>query len=293
MVIETTTPKLNLRVPATGQDTRVGASADADENGAGIWRCGWSGWRAASTEAPQPSPPALADQLPPVSGGKLALNCNLEWRGRQTRRKSVLIEKGTTIINFTLLWVFLPVLLYVAPTSLRAQRDKPTIVVSMYFVSEKVACPPNGYDESGGQTLACRQLTFEDLEQMTSQRIARRVQQSIPPEQLRLGRSLMYSLEAFSEDCPINTPCTDQPERRYSIVLAFEVKGAQDFDGYEITIRRIPPSDSRFEGYSRSGILSDRGRWINHQRADVFLPSNGVRWVLQLGEWNWNLGTEP
>ena len=155
-------------------------------------------------------------------------------------------EKMTNVTSLTFWSVALPFLLCAAPTSLYAQGERPNILVSMYFVGEKIACPPDGYDESGRQTRTCRQqLTFDDLDEMTNQRVATPVQQSIPPEQLRLGLSLFDSIEAFSDDCTVDEPCKDQPERRYSIVLAFEiVEDPRNFDGHEIAIRRVLPSRS-------------------------------------------------
>ena len=204
-----------------------------------------------------------------------------------------MMEKTNDVTSLTFWSVALPLLLCVTPMSVHAQGARPNVFVSMYFVGERVACPPDGYDESGRGTRTCRrQLTFDALEELTEQGIATPVQQSIPPEQLRLGASLLDSIEAFSDDCTIDTPCTEQPERRYSIVLAFEVDGVQDFDGHEIEIRRVLPGTSQFNEYTSSGNLSEQGRWINHQRADIFLPSYGVRWELQLDEWTWNLGTE-
>ena len=183
-------------------------------------------------------------------------------------------------------------LLWPTAASLQAQEARPDVVVSMYFVGEKVACPPDGYPDADEESTRsrCPTWTFSDLADLSRQ--ATPVQQSIPPEQLQLGQALLDSIEAFSDDCTIAVPCADEPDRRYSIVLAFEVNDLRDFRGQEIAIRRLLPDRSRLPKYSASGELSQRGRWINHQRADIFLPSYSVRWELQIGEWRWNLGTE-
>ena len=201
------------------------------------------------------------------------------------------IQKRSNATGFAPLGIVLPLLVCSAATTLRAEDEQPNIALSMYFVSEKVACSPHGYGEPG-QPYNCPDLTFTFLEKMVSQGVATPVQQSIPPERLRLGRSLFDSVDAFSDDCTISAPCADEPERRYAIILAFEFSDAPRFSGQTIEITRNPPMDSPFEPYSRKGKLSERGRWINHQRADVFLPSHGVRWALRLGDWTWNLGTE-
>ena len=175
----------------------------------------------------------------------------------------------------------------ITPILLQGQSDKPNVAVSMYFVEEIVACSPNGYPESDGEAGSCPPLTFEDLERMTSPGMATPVQRSIPPEQVNLGTSLLDHVESFSDDCPITAPCANDPQRRYSIILAFEVMGTDNLQGHDIQLRR---TSSPFGSYSASGTLSERGRWINHQRADAFLPSNRVRWELRIGEWTWNLG---
>lgn len=200
-------------------------------------------------------------------------------------------KSNPAIIHFVALSIVLPLSARTVPASFGTQDPRPNVVVSMYFVGEKLVCPPDGYDGSG-ETSECPELTFEWLESMVSRGIAKPVQRNIPPAQIRLGKSLFDSVEAFSEDCTIEAPCADQPDRRYAIILAFEVSDARRSAGKRIEVERVPPRDSRFEEYSASGRLSERGRWLNHQRADVFLPSYDVRWVLQLGDWTWNFGTQ-
>ena len=123
---------------------------------------------------------------------------------------------------------------------------------------------------------------------MVADGMTRTVQQRIPPERLRLGERLLDSIDAFVDECPIVEPCLNA-SRRYSVILAFEVA---DLVNQGITLTRVSP-DNQFPAYSVSGELSPQGRWINHQRADTFLPSYGVRWQLEIGPWSWSLGTEP
>ena len=184
--------------------------------------------------------------------------------------------------------------MWTTSASLQAQDDKPTVVVSLYFVGETVACPPEGYPDlstpGSPATRRCDPLTFGDLEDLA--RMAMSVQQSIPPERLRLGQNLLDSIEAYATACPAAAPCMD-PKRRYSVVLVFEVSGVADVGGHAIALRRVPPGNSEIPALSASGALSDQGRWISQQRADAFLPAYGMRWVLQVGEWTWVLGTGP
>ena len=179
--------------------------------------------------------------------------------------------------------------LCVVPTFGHAQAEKPEVTVSMYFASETDACPPSGYRASAAEAQSsCRSLTFDNLEAMVADGTTRTVQQRIPPERLRLGERLLDSIDAYVDECPIREPCLDA-SRRYSIILTFEVA---DVVNREITITRVPPEDSQVPPYSFRGELSPQGRWIDHQRADTFLPSYRVRWRLEIGQWTWRLGTE-
>lgn len=180
------------------------------------------------------------------------------------------------------------VFLCITPSSLPAQIERPEVLVSLYFVGEVEACRPAGYPSGMETSVRCEPLTFEDLEAMVRRPEVTRVQHGIPPEQLRLGEELLDSIDAYRDDCPLTRPCS-HPSRRYVVILAFEVDVSDPVD-YEITIRREPPRGSRVEPYSATGALSGRGRWINHQRADVFLPAYGVRWRLDIGSWSWDLG---
>lgn len=178
----------------------------------------------------------------------------------------------------------------ITPWPLSAQIERPVMSVSMYFVSEAQACRPEGYPDPNTETLArCEPLTFQNLETMVRRNQAKRVERTIPPEELRLGDELLGSIDAYRRECPLTRPCRNRT-RRYALILAFDVDVENPSD-YEITIRRKPPTGSRVERYSARGTLSGRGRWVNHQRADVFLPSYGVRWRLDVGSWSWDLGT--
>ena len=177
-----------------------------------------------------------------------------------------------------------------APLPLSAQVEKPDVRVSLYFVREAEACRPDGYPDVGMETsVPCEPLTFGDLETMVRRNEVTRVQHGIPPEALRLGEELLDSVDAYREDCPLTSPCLE-PKRRYAVILEFEVDVPDPVD-YRIAIHRKPPPGSRVLPYSATGALSERGRWINHQRADVFLPGYGVRWELDVGSWSWDLGT--
>ena len=178
------------------------------------------------------------------------------------------------------------------PMAVLAQTEKPAVTVSLYFASEDTVCPPDGYGVVINEVKRkCRKLDFEDIEEMESQDLVEPVQRSIPPAQVRLGKTLFDSIDAFRRDCPRSTPCRDF-SRRYAMILSFEVNTTSLRNG-DIEIRRVPPPDSKIEEISWKGKLSPLGRWINHQRADTFVPAYRFRWILQIDEWTWRLGTQP
>jgi hypothetical protein len=43
--------------------------------------------------------------------------------------------------------------------------------------------------------------------------------------------------------------------------------------------------------YIAEGTLDQGGHWINHQRADLFLPDYGVRWILDVDGNFYTIGT--
>ena len=178
--------------------------------------------------------------------------------------------------------------LCITPMALSAQTERPDVLVSMYLVSETDACRPNGYSRPDDETPGrCQPLTFDDLDTLVRQDPDALVQHRIPPEKLRLGEKLLDSIDAYTDDCPLHHPCLDS-NRRYAIILAFEVNALGPVD---CKIRRNPPTQSPIPPYSMTDKLSARGRWITHQRADVFLPAYRVRWLLEIGQWSWDLGT--
>ena len=173
---------------------------------------------------------------------------------------------------------------------LAAEDNKPDVFVSMYFASETDVCSPDGYSSQVNDTPnPCDQMTFKRLKKMLDDKEVTNVRHKIPPEKLRLGKLLLDSIEAYSDDCPLKAPCL-KSSRRYAVILTFEVAGT-DCVGCDIKIRRDPPSKSNIPRYTFEGKLSEKNRWINHQRADVFLPSHHVRWDLIIGDWCWRLGT--
>ena len=173
------------------------------------------------------------------------------------------------------------------------QVQRPNVRVSMYLADEQDACRPDGYESLGNETQdSCKELTLDDIDTLVRRdRAVVTVQHNIPPENLSLGNDLKRRLDAYTAQCSLLKPCHIPSDRR-AIILTFTVDVAQP-EQYQISMRRIPPDNFPHLEHSSSGALSEKGRWINHQRADIFLPSYGVRWLLEIGLWSWDLGTVP
>lgn len=160
-----------------------------------------------------------------------------------------------------------------------AQPEKPKVTVTVFLVDELMACRPSGYANDDDRTghSRCDPLSFEDLdawEELGYEPILR----GMPPEKVSLGR-LIDAIDDYRKVCGPNHPCLTASERK-AIVLALELEGGDEVSP-QIHLARVPPPDSKIPAYETGGRLSPQGRWITHQRADVFLPAYNVRWVLR------------
>lgn len=176
-----------------------------------------------------------------------------------------------------------------------AQQRKPPVEVSVYLTEEKKACAPDGYpDKFYARKNACKPLIYEKLE---SYEFGKPIYARVPPECLPLGE-LAELIKEATQDCPIEKYCKD-PEMRKAIVLVFYFP-TKNPKGHELSlIRKIP---SRLEKYFEmdpykgeyiaKGTLDQGGHWINHQRADLFLPDYGVKWILKVDEHTYKIGTK-
>jgi hypothetical protein len=175
-----------------------------------------------------------------------------------------------------------------------SQDERPVVLVTVIFAKEIEVCAPNGYASNYDRQdhrRKCNPLDFEKLSELGIT-----VAHKLPPEKIPL-KELFRLVNWYSDKCTIKEPCKD-PNDRYSIVMAFEFQ-MQKTKGVEITLERKIPKDleSHFEedpnfgNYSARGKLDEGGHWINHQRADLFLPGYGVEWVLTADTYSWTLLT--
>jgi hypothetical protein len=169
------------------------------------------------------------------------------------------------------------------------------VSVSVYLTEEKKACWPDGYPKKArARKRACqRPIIYEKLD---SYDFGKPIYTSVPPECLPLG-NLAEKIKQATEECPVEKYCTD-PERRKAIILVFDFQ-MKNPQGHEVKFIREIPQDLEqyfemdpYKGtYVAEGTLDVGGHWINHQRADLFLPEYGVEWTLEVDGNFYEIGT--
>jgi hypothetical protein len=196
---------------------------------------------------------------------------------------------------FLLILYFLLISPFFPSDSADAQQGVPPVEVSVYLTEEKKACAPNGYsDKLHTRKRNCNPLIYEKLE---SYEFGEPIYARVPPECLPLGE-LAERIREATQDCPIDKYCTD-PELRKAIVLVFYFGIDNPKDRSVEFIREIPTrlekhflEDEAKGTYVAEGTLDQGGHWINHQRADLFLPDYGVRWILDVDGNIYTIGTK-
>lgn len=192
------------------------------------------------------------------------------------------------VLYFLLISAFYP------SDSADAQQEMPPVEVSVYLTEEKKACAPDGYpNKLHARTRKCAPLIYEKLD---SYKFGEPIYTRVPPQCLPLGE-LAERIREATQDCPIDKYCTD-PELRKAIVLVFYF-GIVNPKGRRVEfIREIPTrlekhfaQDGAKGTYIAEGTLDQGGHWINHQRADLFLPDYGVRWILDVDGNFYTIGT--
>ena len=196
---------------------------------------------------------------------------------------------------FLLMLYFFLISPFFLSDSADAQQGMPPVEVSVYLTEEKKACAPNGYpDKFHARTSKCDPLIFEKLE---SYEFGEPIYTRVPPHCLPLGE-LAERIKEATRDCPIEKYCKD-PELRKAIVLVFYFAMENPKGRIVKFIRDIPSRlEKHFEmdpykgTYIAKGTLDQGGHWINHQRADLFLPDYGVKWILDVDGHIYRIGTE-
>ena len=185
------------------------------------------------------------------------------------------------------------------------QNFKPNVLVTVIFIDETKVCTLNGKASSygnlnenkkdnSGKERNCDKLNYDQLKDLKL--IGHTVTDQEPIDTINL-QELFRLVKLYSLKCPLKKPCM-KPKDRSSIILAFEFQ-MDEPKGADISLeRQIPPNMKEYFKapyygyYSTDGKLDEGGHWINHQRADLFLPGHGVEWILKANQYCWKLITE-
>jgi hypothetical protein len=172
---------------------------------------------------------------------------------------------------------------------------KPEVTVTLYYVPEKFACRHTGYANGLAQGSPCKKWTIEEFLAKAERDDHMPVFSKVPPSEIKLerlfGRISNYSKSCSKED--LEEYCMNVDDRR-SIVMIFTVH-IDNPEGLQISLRRLPSARSKIPGQQKTKrpyTLQAGGRWLTHQRADVFLPSKFFSWCLAIGDWRWVLGSK-
>nr|VFK41226.1 MAG: hypothetical protein BECKTC1821E_GA0114239_101020 [Candidatus Kentron sp. TC] len=170
---------------------------------------------------------------------------------------------------------------------------KPKVEVTLYFVPEKLACRPDGYANGLARGSRCKEWKIDKFLAEAKKMDLEPLLSKIPPSQIKLdwlfSRISNYSKSCSKEDK--NEYCLDADDRS-SIVMIFHVH--MNPEGSKISLFRLRSDKSNIPGEQtmQPYILQAGGRWLTHQRADVFLPSKYFNWCLKINNWNWSLDSK-
>ncbi|MDA7949575.1 MAG: hypothetical protein MPJ78_19140 [Hyphomicrobiaceae bacterium] len=172
--------------------------------------------------------------------------------------------------------VSLPVLI-ASETALHAAN----LTLKVFLMDEVKACPPRGY--MAGRK--CPLLPANRIEAIYNERIIRSYT-NIPPNSEILLNALLPNIRQYAlHRCTLNRSC-DDPRERQVLMLLFEWS-----EPITAKIRFERKEKASFPGYVREANLSNRRRWLNHQRAEYFFPLYNIEWVLSIGSDTWTLKT--
>jgi hypothetical protein len=189
-----------------------------------------------------------------------------------------------TIYRFSCLAIlaFIISIFFYPPYNSGAQEEKPEpkVKLTLLLLRERDACPPKGYvNYDREETSNCQPWGREDLPALEKKAKCKIQTEYIPPSKVRLGKGIYYFLDTY------RTVDKSAAANRYALLLVFEWDRPQVGP---ITLKRtINREYADFPEMIWTGSLAQHSLWINHQRADAFLPGYKVEWTLKEGGYTW------
>lgn len=166
------------------------------------------------------------------------------------------------------------------PHCIHAKNDvknhQTPLSLTLFLVKETEACRPNGYrSDNAGQNSQCAPLTVRgDISAWKSSRVPQTVEK-IPPTDISLGNNIGDLLDDYCNAYP-DAPSVD-PKKRKAIVILFDFGTSKNFT---VSLARKNRNGSgNFSNKTWTGTAV-HGRWVHHERADAFIPSNKAEWTL-------------
>ncbi len=164
------------------------------------------------------------------------------------------------------------------PVFAQEETGQPRVMMTMLLVEEKCACRDNGYlTYDNDEPSRCKPFSAKDIPTLEGEALVDIQTEPVPPSEVKLGNDLYQQLNTYS------TTGKSTAEDRRAIVLVFKWDGPQSG---KVTLQRVSEYGD-IPGMTWKGVLRGEKLWINHERADAFLPGYGLKWILTLGKNTW------
>jgi hypothetical protein len=173
------------------------------------------------------------------------------------------------------------------PQSAKAQSKKENPPkIYLFILDEMNVCKPSGYasydsDEPSG----CQGPDIDGIRQMknSSTFIECKLPSSSQKYNIQLG-DLFEPVTAYSR----RNPAERKVEERQTMVVLLDWGG--ESISTNIYLKRI--GGGGIKPWEWKGGLNKGKSWFNHQRLDAFDPMKNIKWILQIGENEWELSVE-
>jgi hypothetical protein len=171
----------------------------------------------------------------------------------------------------------------------RASNNSPPIKMSMYLVPATEACKPNGYfrpNEFKGKLcglISEHDINFFEMKRMKLYRALKGLDNSISLDKMLGPIDAIYKEKG-------NAP-------RMATVMVYDFGNLfQNVNQVRIQLKVLDSSGVTIRDYggnNRPIYLRNPSAFIDHHRADDFIPANQYTWYLKAGQFEWKFQTAP
>lgn len=176
-----------------------------------------------------------------------------------------LIRKLTYVIFIPFIFV---------PFSVKA-NERPKILLTMFLVSAKEACSPDGYIRT------CSQLLYRNILDFKKNQRLHRINNLISgDESFSLGNKLLNPIDAYAR--------ANERFPRASIVMVFDFGDTFRNSVVPIRVTVLDRNKNSVKNYPVTKFKAP-SIFIYHHRADDFQPAKDFQWVLNAGKFSWKI----